>query len=162
MSTLIPNENCWIGFSPDMPASPTLAPTTAEITTAVELTEFVISLTANATGNTVPIPSLKSLFEKSIPGTSSAQFTCEMYRDENDADDVAWNTLPRDTAGVFYISRFGGTGTGKKPIAGDKVEVWPVRVTSRAGSAMTSNTAQTFTLTCSIPVEPNEDAVVLS
>ena len=162
MSTLIPNENCWIGFSPTMPASATLAPTEAEISACTELTEFFISLTANATGNTVPIPSLKSLFEKSIPGTSTAQFTGELYRDEDDAKDTAWNTLPRDTQGVFYVSRFGGTGTGKKPLAGDKVEVWPVRVTTRAGSAMTSNTAQTFSLTCSVPDEPNEDAVVLA
>lgn len=162
MSTLIPNENCWIGFSDVMPASPTLAPTAAEITAATELTEFVISLTANATGNVVPIPNLASLFERSIPGTSTATFTAEMYRDHVKADDTAWTTLPRDTSGVFYVSRFGGSGTGKMPIAADDVEVWPVRVTSRAGSAMTSNTAQTFTLTCAVVEVPNEDAVVLT
>lgn len=161
MSTLIPNENCYIGFSPTMPASAALVPTAAEVAAAINLTEFVISLTANATGNTVPIPSLASLFERSIPGTSTAQFTAEMYRDQVDADDDAWNALPRDTEGVFYISRFGGSGLNKLPIAADKVEVWPVRVVTRAASAMTSNTAQTFSLTCSVPEEPNEDATVL-
>ena len=30
MSTLIPNENCWIGFATDLPASPLLVPTAAE------------------------------------------------------------------------------------------------------------------------------------
>lgn len=161
MSTLIPNENCWIGFSEDMPAAASLQPTAGEITACVDLTEFFISLTANATGNTVPIPSLNSLFERSIPGTSTAQFSAELYRDSDPAEDTAWKTLPRDTQGIFYISRFGGKGTGRKPIAADIVESWPVRVTTRAGSQMTSNTAQTFSLTCSVPEEPNEDAVVL-
>lgn len=160
MSTLIPNENCWIGFSEDMPAAATLVPTAAEVAAATELTDFIISLTASSQGNTVPTPKLKSLFEPSIPGTSTAQFTAEMYRDSVIAEDVAWNTLPRNTAGVFYIARFGGTGTDLLPIATDTVEVWPVRVTSRAPSAMSSNTAQTFTLTCSVPVEPNEAAVI--
>ena len=162
MSTLIPNENCWIAFSADLPSAASLAPTVAELTAATELTDFIISLTAASQGNSVPTPRLKSMFETSIPGTSSAQFTCEMYRDELEADDVAWNLLPRNTAGVFYISRFGGSGPEKRPIAAEKVEVWPVRVTSRAASAMSSNTAQTFTLTCSNPTEPNEDAVVLA
>ena len=160
MSTLIPNENCYIAFSEDMPAATDLVPTAAEVAAAVVLTDFVISLTANATGNTVPIPKLSSLFEGSIPGTSTAQFTAEMYRDSVKEDDLAWNTLERNKAGVFYIARFGGTGTDLLPIATDEVEVWPVRVTSRSGSAMTSNTAQTFTLTCSVPIEPNEAATI--
>lgn len=162
MSTLIPNENCWIGFDNAQPASATLAPTASEVAAADELTDFIISITANAQGNTVPTPKLKSLFEPSIPGTSTAQFSAEMYRDSVSANDKAWNLLPRNTAGVFYISRFGGTGTGLLPIAADKVETWPVRVTSRAASAMSSNTAQTFTLTCSVPKEPNEAATVLA
>lgn len=160
MSTLIPNENTYVAFSEDLPAAPTLIPTAAEVAAADELTEFLISLNASSSGNVVPIPSLASLFEKSIPGTSTAQFTAEMYRDSVKANDTAWNTLPRDTAGVFYISRFGGTGAGKLPILGDTVEVWPVRVTSRTASAMSSNTAQTFSLSCAVPIEPNEDAVI--
>lgn len=159
MSTLIPNENCWIGFSEDMPTS-LAAPTAAEVAAATELTDFIISITANATGNVVPTPKLKSLFETSIPGTSAATFTSEMYRDSVSANDTAWNTLPRGTTGVFYISRFGGTGTGLLPVATNHIETWPINVTSRAASPMTSNTAQTFTLTCSVPVEPAEDAVV--
>lgn len=160
MSTLIPNENCWIGFSDTMPAAEDLSPSAAEVAAATELTDFIISLTANAQGNTVPTPKLKSLFETSIPGTSTAQFSAEMYRDSVPAEDIAWTTLPRGTTGVFYISRFGGTGAELLPIAGDKVESWPVAVTSRSASPMTSNTAQTFSLTCSVPVEPNEDATV--
>lgn len=163
MSTLIPNENCWIGFSTTMPSSlTTLAPTAAQISGATELTDFIISLTANAQGNSVPTPKLKSMFETSIPGTSTATFTAEMYRDSVTANDTAWNMLARNTAGIFYISRFGGTGAGLKPILADKVESWPVRVISRTPSPMSSNTAQTFTLTCSVPIEPAEGVAVLA
>jgi len=157
MSTLIPNENCYIAFSPTTPTD-LAAPTAAQVAAAVDLTDFVISLTASAQGNAVPTPRLKRLFETSIPGTSTAQFTAEMYRDNE--EDLAWDTLPRDESGVFYISRFGGTGAENLPVSADPVEVWPVRVVSRAGGAMSSNTAQTFTLTCSVPEEPVEDAVV--
>ena len=127
---------------------------------ATELTDFIISITANAQGNAVPTPKLKSMFETSIPGTNTATFTAEMYRDSVAANDTAWNLLPRNTLGVFYISRFGGTGADLLPIATDHVETWPVRVISRAASPMSSNTAQTFTLTGSVPQEPNEDAIV--
>lgn len=160
MSTLIPNENCFIAFSEVLPVDDDLVPTPAEVAGATVLTEFVISLTANSTGNTVPIPNLASLFEGSIPGTSTATFSAEMYRDSVKADDKAWATLEKDTSGVFYISRFGGTGADLLPIAGDEVEVWPVRVTSRTASAMSSNTAQTFTLTCAVPRTPNEGATI--
>jgi hypothetical protein len=162
MSTLIPNENCHISFSTTMPASGTLAPTAAEVAASTELTDFIININASSTGNVVPTPKLKSAFETSIPGTTTATFTSEMYRDSVSANDTAWTMLAKGTAGVFYISRFGGTGTGKLPIAADKVEVWPVRVSSRTASALASNTAQTFTLTCSVPVVPNENATVLT
>lgn len=159
MSTLIPNANCYIAFSTTVPTI-LGSPTALQVSSAIELTDFIISLTAAAQGNAIPTPRLKSLFETSIPGTSTATFTAEMYRDA--ITDTAWTTLPRDTAGVFYISRFGGTGAGKLPIAGDKIEVWQIRVTSRAGSAMSSNTAQTFSLGCAVPVSPAETGIVLA
>lgn len=154
---LIPNENSWVGFGLVKPAS-LAAPTAANITAATEVTDLLISLNASSSGNTVPTPTLKRLFETSIPGTSSAQFTADFYRD--DELDAAWDLLPRGTVGWFYIARFGGTGVGGKPVATDKIEVWPVQVTSRSAAALTSNTAQMFTVTCSVPTEPAENAVV--
>ena len=162
MSTLIPNENCWIGVSLTAPSTAltTLIPTAAEITAATELTDFIISITASSQGNAVPTPKLKSLFETSIPGTSTATFTAECYRDSVTANDTAWNMLARGVKAWFYISRFGGTGAGLKPIVTNIVEVWPVQVTSRSASAMSSNTAQTFSLSCAVPVKPNEAATI--
>jgi hypothetical protein len=159
MARLIPNENTWVGFIPE---GGTLlnykAPTAAEVAGAVEVTSYLISLNASSRGNSVPTPALDSLFETSINGTSAATFDADFYRD--DEDDDAWELFPRGTRGHFIISRFGGSGTDNLPIAGDDVEVWPVFVTSRTASNMTSNTAQTFTLSCAVNIEPEEDAVV--
>lgn len=156
MSRIIPNENSWIAFATAI--ANIHAPTVAELSAAIDLTDYIVTINASTTGNTVPTPSLKSLFETSVPGTAAAQFTSDMYRD--DEDDLAWTTLPRNTKGFFLISRFGGTGAANMPVATQSVEVWPVHVSSRAGGALSSNTAQTFTVTCSVPDEPDEDAVV--
>ena len=161
MSRIVPNENTWVGWSPEtVPGTPVVAninaPTVAEIGAAQDLTCFVVSINASSQGNTVPTPSICSLFETSIPGTSAATFTGDFYRD--DEDDGAWDELSRGTKGVFFISRFGSNGA--KPASTKPVEVWPVVVTSRAAAALASNTAQTFTLTCAVVDVPAEDAVV--
>lgn len=163
MSNIIPNEETWIGFVPGGTGGTEFgvanfdAPTAAEVAAAVDLTDFVISLNPTTTGNTVPTPRLKSLFETSVPGTAAGSFSGQLYRD--DEADTAWETLPRGAIGTFIISRFGGTGSNKSPATGDKCECWPVRITARPGDQLASNTAQTFTLTAAVPVEPGEDAV---
>jgi hypothetical protein len=156
MSRLIPNENTWLGFATTV--ANIAAPTAAAVAASVVLTPFLISLNASSRGNTVPTPSLDTLFETSIPGTVQASFDADFYRDDD--NDLAWDTLPRATEGFFIISRFGGTGTNNLPIATDEVEVWPVMVVSRSSANMTSNTAMTFTVSCSVPVEPDESAII--
>lgn len=163
MSNIIANEECWVGFlvgdvTDKFGVANFSAPTAAEVAASEDLTDFLITLNASATGNTVPTPRLKSLFETNIPGTSAATFTADFYRD--DENDTAWETLPRGTFGSFLIKRFGGTGTDLAPAVGEEVEVWPVQIVSRAGSALQSGTAQMFTLTASVPKEPVEDAIV--
>ena len=156
---IIPNEDSWVAFATARPKN-LAGPTVAELAAAVKLTGFVISITAQSQGNTVPTPNIDSLFETSVPGTSQATFTADMYRD-NDVD-LAWDTLPRGTVGYFFISRFDGSGADHAPVSGEGVEVWPVRIVSRTASAMASNTAQTFTCTASVPEEPEENAKVVA
>lgn len=156
MARLIPNENTWVGFATTVASIS--APTAANITGAVDLTGFVISLNASSRGNTVPTPSFDTLFETTAPGTSAATFDADFYRDDD--DDTAWETLPRNTEGYFIIARFGGTGTDNLPIATDVVEVWPVTVTSRSMANMSNNTVLTFTCNCAVTTEPDEDATV--
>jgi hypothetical protein len=158
MARIIPNENTWVGFAAAGAITNISAPTAAQVAAATDLTGFVISLNASSRGNTVPTPSFDSLFETSAPGTSAASFDIDLYRDDD--DDAAWDLLPRGTEGFFIISRFGGTGTDNLPIATDVVEIWPVTVTSRTMANMSSNTVLTFTVSCAVNIEPDEDATV--
>ena len=160
MARLIPNENTWLGFSltcPNLKSVPL-----ALITGATELTKFLMSINASTTGNTVPTPSLDTLFETSIAGTVTGTLSADFYRD--DANDLAWDTLPRKTKGFFFLSRFGGSDTAHppRPTTGDDIEVWPLLVVSRANSNNTNNAVLTFTMTASIPVEPVENATVVA
>jgi hypothetical protein len=157
MARIIPNENTWIGFTPS-DITDVAAPTAAAVAAAIDLTGWCISLNASARGNTVPTPSFDSLFETSTAGTSAATFDADFYRD--DEDDTAWETLTRGIRGFFIIARFGGTGTGNLPVAGDDCEVWPVMITSRTMANMSSNTVLTFTASCAVMEEPAEDAKV--
>lgn len=156
MARIIPNENTWVGFTPVV--ANLANPTAEEVTEAVDLTEYLLSINASSQGNTVPTPNIATLFETSIAGTVQASLTADFYRDD-DAD-LAWTTLPRRTRGVFIISRFGGTGTGNRPAADDVVETWPILVVSRTNSNISNNTVMTFTVTGSIPEEPVEAAIV--
>ena len=162
MARLIPNESTWIGFASTIAnATTTLIPTTGNISagTCIDLTSFVVSLNATSQGNTVPTPNFDSLFETSTPGTVTAQFTADFYRD--DETDTAWDTLPRETKGFFIISRFGAAaGSATKPTTGDKVEVWPVTITSRTMQNMSSNQVLMFSVTCAVTKEPNESATI--
>ena len=157
MARLIPNQNTWVGFATTV-ASGSFNPTQAEVNAAVNLTQYLISLNASSQGNVVPTPAFDTLFETTIVGTSQASFTADFYRDST--ADTAWTSLPRTTTGYFIISRFGGSGTGKKPQTGDKAECWPVAVVSRSSANLANNTVQTFTVTCSVPLEPNENATI--
>lgn len=158
MARIIPNEESWVGFAPAIVDIAT--PTAAELTGAVNLTKFLISINASSQGNIVPTPSIDTLFETSIAGTVQASFSADFYRDDTASGDLAWDTLPRSTSGFFLISRFGGTGENHRPAATQKLEVWPVLVVSRTMSNMSNNTVMTFTMTASVPAEPNEASTV--
>lgn len=190
MARIIPNNNTWIGFIPvpsawtgisnypttwnSSQAQPTI--TQAEIDTAYDLTPFVISITAQSTGNTVPTPTIDTLFEGSVPGTVNASFTADFYRDDasytdtntsTTAVDFAWAKLARGQKGYFVISRFNNPstttqGTNQEPTTNNVVELWPVVITARTAGPVTSNTVQTFTVTGAVPFEPAEAATVSS
>jgi hypothetical protein len=167
VAKIIPNQNSWIGFTATAPAGYSssaaiagsgVTVTELELDASTNLTPFVVSLTASAQGNTVPIPSLDSTFDRSIYGTTQATFQGDFYRDTT--ADTAWTTLTRGTSGYMLVSRFGGTGTNKVPRAGQTVEVWPIQITQRAGSQLTSNQAQTFTVNAAVFDPAAESAAV--
>lgn len=157
MAKIIPNEQTMVRFVTTL--SSMTAPSAAQVNAGVDLTPLLISITASATGNAVPTPTLDSLFETSIPGTSTASFTADFYRD--DTTDLAWTTLPRGTKGYFAIQRWGANAT-RTITTGNKLEVWPVTVTSRAAGPSSSNTALTMTVNCSVPAVPAENATAVA
>lgn len=159
IARLIPNENTEVYFTAAI-ADSDLNPTDDEINVdGVRLTDYLITLDASTSGNTVPTPSFASLFETSISGTVTATFTAEFYRD--DGDDLAWDTLPRATDGYIIVARFGfGGATNDEATDTDECEVWPVRITSRSAMALTNNEVQRFGIEAAIPEEPNEAATV--
>lgn len=156
MTRLIPNENTFIGFA--VTVADMSAVKLSEVTAAINVTGYCLSINASTTGNTVPTPTLDTLFETSIAGTVQGSFTADFYRD--DEEDLAWETFPRKTKGFMLISRFGGSGPDASPIVGDNIEVWPILIVSRTMAAGGSNTVMSFTVTASIPVEPIEDSTV--
>ena len=149
MARLIPNENVAVHF---LPAVADLnAPTQAEISAGTDLTGFATMVETSTRGQTRPTPTLDSLFETNVPGTAASQAMAEFYRD--DTTDTAWTTLPRGTSGFLLINRFANDTS-----AGQSVEVWPVRVTTRSMLPMTSNEVQRFRVEFSVGVEPDEDS----
>ena len=157
MARLIPNETTKVHFVPEI--EDIEAPTVTEISDGTDLTNFLVTLEASTTGQTVPTPTFDSLFETNVPGTVSATFTAEFYRDSE--EDTAWETLPRGENGYFVIARFGWSSEDNAdPETGDDCEVWPVRIITRSAMALTNNEVQRFNLEASVPVEPAEDASV--
>lgn len=211
MARIIPNNNTFVGFIPvanfnttpftgtylKAGVSTTFDPSTwnssygqptltaSDITKAVDITPFVISITAQSTGNTVPTPTLDTLFEGNIPGTVNASFTMDLYRDDatytdgtttnavvsgdlasaNTGVDYAWAAFKRGQRGYVIISRFNNPatvtqGSNQRPSLNNIVEIYPVIVTAKTAGAITSNTVQTFTVTAAVPFEPAEYALV--
>jgi len=149
MGRIIPNQNSWIAFSATRPAS-LAAPTVVEIAAATNITKFIISLNATAQGNAVPTPALRTPCSRlPCPATSQATFTGDFYRD--DIADDAWTLLARGTAGTSSSPASAARDQKFAPPATQKLEVWPVRITTRAAGPMSSNTAQTFSITLQRP-----------
>lgn len=181
MARIIPNANTWIGWLPlenvpDPDNFDKCAPTEEDVAAAYDLSCYTMSINASSTGNTVPTPSLCSLFETTINGTVSSTFQAEFYRD-NAVDerypelchDPAWTALPRGVCGYFIIKWYGvevdqcsyeqaELTEAAPPVCGDAVQVWPVKVTSRTASALSSGTVMTFSVTGAVYEVPCEDA----
>jgi hypothetical protein len=147
------------------------APTVTELTGGTDLTGFLTrdGLKTPATGNTVDISDASSLFNSTAPGSyggDAAELTC--YRDTLAANDTAWTALARGTTGFLVVARNGfgqdtdtgqGTNSGT-PATGDRCEVYPVTVISRAMADTADNEASKFVVSLAITQEPADSAVV--
>jgi hypothetical protein len=118
------------------------APTVAEITAAVALTNFVAKdgVEVNFSTNNVDSATIAEVFDAQIPGSYGVDITLTMFRD-NSAD-TAWTTCVYNTAGYLIIDRFRASGT--LPSAGHKVEVYPATMHQPSPENSAANTVVRF------------------
>ncbi|MET9142450.1 hypothetical protein [Streptomyces sp. NPDC004042] len=147
------------------------APTIAEIAAGVNLSDHVTrdGLKTPSSGNTIDASDIGSRFNKTAPGTyggDAAEITA--HRDSKAATDLAWTTLEKDATGFLVVARAGfdqqsATGLGTKDgvaKTGDRCQVYPVTVISRASNDTGDNETDKFTASLAITGEPEQDAVV--
>lgn len=137
------------------------APTIAEKNAGVNLTGALLrdGLSLPQSGNTIDVAGAASKYNATDAGTYGGDpITASFFRDSVAANDDAWDTLPRGTRGYFVVSRFEGSESALG--AGDRVEVWPIVVISRSNRDIEQDGAYRFDVTCGVPTEPDDDAVV--
>lgn len=139
--------------------------TIAEITAGVNLTPFLrrdgIS-ERGAEGADVDVSDATSFWDATDIGTSGAKLELTLYREDEDADDDAWNALPRGTRAYLVVAPFGFSGVAGAPAATDRIEIWKIAVSSRRNAAIAANDPQLFMVSCAVPMEPNDDAAVVA
>lgn len=132
------------------------APTVAEITAGTNITGFISSLDTPLDGNAVDSSDLSSAFNKTVAGKFGGNVNAQMYRD--DTADTAFSLFPRNTTGFLVIRRIGGSDNAV--IAGDDVDVWPLRVITRSDVALDDESVQAFTVNFAALDEPDIQVAV--
>jgi hypothetical protein len=146
------------------------APTAAEVAAGVRLTSQLTNdgLDTPRTGKTIDIADASDLFDKTAPGSyggDTGKLTC--YRDTKTALDLAYSTLVDGAVGFLVVFRFGcaqdangkGTPSGTATV-GDRCEVWPATIISRAPMPIGDGKATTFDVSIAFTDSPNTDALV--
>jgi hypothetical protein len=138
------------------------APTAAEIAAGVRITPQLTNdgLDTPKTGKTIDVADASDLFDKTAPGSFGGN-------NSKASLDLAWATLAAGAVGYLVVARFGfgqdsnGKGTpGGTATIGDRCEVWPATVISRAPMAIADGKATTFDCDISFQDSPVTDAVV--
>jgi len=134
------------------------APTVAEITAAVALTNFVTKdgFSPSINGNNVDSATIAETFDATVVGSWGADVEVTMFRD-NTAD-TAWNLCINGTNGYLIVDRFRASGV--LPSVSNKVEVWPAQMHQPAPSNTASNEMLKFTEKFAITSQPNLSATV--
>jgi hypothetical protein len=148
----------------DTIASPTLVPTIGEINAGDEVTAFITpaGIDLPEEGTDADSSDISSARDFSVPATIGGTLTAEFYRDDGTGGgvDTAWTTQARLTITHLVVARFGGTGTDNAILAGDTVEVYPVRVSQRSNNRVVRGEVLRFTATYALRGDPNLAAVV--
>jgi hypothetical protein len=133
------------------------APTVAEITAAVALTNFVTKdgVAVNLATNNVDNASIAETFDAEVVGSYGAGLELTLFRDTTD---TAWNLCVYGTNGFVIIDR--GNPSGTFPSVGHKVEVYPSQMHEPAMENSASNTNKRFKETFAVTSAPAQKATV--
>jgi hypothetical protein len=144
------------------------APTVAELNAGVDITATLgrDGLNSPTGGQSMDVSDVSSRFSKKAAGTYGGDdITLKGYRDSSNSADLLWTTfppvsgsLPGGTTGFLVARRFGGSTTAWT--TGDKVETYPVEVTSRQNDTIAENKAYSVTVMLAVNAEPTMTAVV--
>jgi hypothetical protein len=134
------------------------APTVAEITAAVNVTNFVPKdgVAPNLTTNNVDSATIAEIFDAQVVGSYGANVQITGFRD--DTADTFYDLCVYGTNGFLILDRFNPSGT--LPSAGDKVEVWPAQMHEPVNQNSATNTQQRFIETFAITSAPALRATV--
>lgn len=141
------------------------APSVALIEAGVDLTPFLRpgGDWSPIEGSTVDAATADSAFNSTARGTFGGQpFSAMFTNDDDDANDLAWSTLPRGTTGFFVLSYYGGSGVDGALATGDVVSVYEIDVYTRKRAAYTRNEVAVFQVDCAVVSEPSEDVTLVA
>lgn len=142
-----------IYFLPEITAA-TNIPTRQEITTGTELSGAISDIAGWSLGNSpIDTPDLGSTLTTSIPGEDKADAsTLTFYEDK--AGDVIESLLSKGEEGYVVILRKGDVPASKS------MDIFPVRVASRAPAYSAGSDPAKFTVTFAVADDPTLDAAV--
>ena len=138
------------------------APTTTELNGGTDLTGFLVdnSVRTPFEGATADAKDASSKFNKTVSANFGGQpMTASFHRHKDQADDTAYTTLPRGTAGFFAIARRGLATAGTWAVA-DRVDLWQIEVISAEDDDVAFTETAKMTVTCAIPSEPTLDFAI--
>lgn len=136
-------------------------PTAVEWGAGTDLTAYMRALDTPLEGSQVDAGTADSKYNSTVGGTYGGQpLTYEGTRDKTYASDNGWKTLPRGTTGFLLVARRGGTGASSALQAGDRIDVWPIEVTSRNPLPYGRNELARFSASMAVPTPPSEDVAL--
>lgn len=139
-------------YLPDVAAA-NLTPTRAEMNAGTDLSFQISDINGwLVAGNDVETPDLGTTFTSMIPGRTKADSSSITLYAATTGVDVR-TLLPRGTAG-FIMWCDGGD------VAGQKADVFPIRVRSNGKSRSTGEDPAKITVECSITAQPAENVTI--
>jgi hypothetical protein len=125
-------------------ASATLVPTTAEATSATDLTVQLSEINGfTFSNNPISTPDMSTTFVSNIPGEDTADASSMVFYEDTVTNPIS-TALAKGTVGYVLFFRRGLAGAS--PAIGDKCDVWPVQVSSNVPMYSTGNEASRYTV----------------